>query len=636
MSAVNDLRPRDVRPAARRLPIGAEPRPDGGTHFRVWAPRRRRVEVVLESDGDARAFVLEPERDGHHSALVPAAAAGTRYRFRLEGGSRLLPDPASRFQPEGPHGPSQVVDPTAFRWTDAAWRGVPRHGQVIYEMHVGTFTREGTWAAAARELPALADLGVTVLELLPVADFPGRFGWGYDGVNLFAPTRLYGTPDDMRAFVDRAHGLGLGVILDVVYNHLGPDGNYLREFADAYFSPTRRTDWGDAIAFDGPDAAPVREFYLANVACWIAEMHLDGLRLDATQEIHDESEPHILTEIARRARDAAPGRAVFVVAENEPQRSHLVRPPEDGGHGLDALWNDDFHHSAIVALTGRREAYYSDYLGTPQELVSAAKRGFLYAGQWYSWQKKRRGTPTAGLDPSRFVVYTQNHDQVANSLRGARVHTLTSPGRHRAMTALLLLLPNTPMLFMGQEFDASSPFLYFADHRGELAENVRTGRAEFLRQFPSIARAEAHAPLADPCDPATFERCKLDHAERERHAGAWALHRDLLRLRRDDPVLARPRAPDGAVLSHRAFVLRFGGDADDGRDDRLLVVNLGEDAPLPAVSEPLLAPPPEARWRERWSSEDPRYGGAGTAPLADDAPWRIPAECALLLAPETP
>ncbi|HEX6059660.1 MAG TPA: malto-oligosyltrehalose trehalohydrolase, partial [Gemmatimonadaceae bacterium] len=566
MSALNDLRPRDVRPVARRLPIGAEPQPDGGTHFRVWAPKRRRVEVVLEPDGEGEgeAFALEAEGDGYHSALVPDAPAGARYRFRLDGGTRLLPDPASRFQPDGPHGPSAVVDPAAFRWTDAAWRGVPRHGQVVYEMHVGTFTREGTWAAAARELPVLADLGVTVLELLPVADFPGRFGWGYDGVNLFAPTRLYGTPDDFRAFVNRAHELGLGVILDVVYNHLGPDGNYLREFADAYFSATRRTDWGDAINFDGLDAAPVREYYLTNVAYWIGELHLDGLRLDATQEIHDSSEPHILAEIGRRAREAAPGRAVFVVAENEPQRSRLVRPLEDGGHGLDAVWNDDFHHSALVALTGRREAYYSDYLGTPQELVSAAKHGFLYAGQWYAWQKKRRGTATAGLDRPRFVVYTQNHDQVANSVRGSRVHELTSPGRHRAMTALLLLLPNTPMLFMGQEFASSSPFLYFADHRGELAESVREGRAEFLRQFPSIARAEAHGVLADPCDPATFERCKLDHAERERHAGAWALHRDLLRLRRSDPVLARPRWVDGAVLSHRAFVLRFGGDGGAG------------------------------------------------------------------------
>lgn len=630
MPSANDVRDGIGVTGERRLPVGAELRRDGGVHFRVWAPKRRRVAVVVESARGTEEHPLEAEENGYHSALVPAGAE-SRYRFRLDGEKRLLPDPASRFQPEGPHGPSAVVDPTRFRWSDAGWRGVPREGQTIYEMHIGTFTRGGTWSAAADELPALADLGVTALELLPVADFPGRFGWGYDGVNLFAPTRLYGTPDDMRAFVDRAHALGLGVLLDVVYNHLGPDGNYLRAFSDAYFSTTRRTDWGDAINFDGADSTPVREFFLANATCWIDEYHIDGLRLDATQDMHDRSVPHILEELARSARAAAPGRSIYLVAENEPQQSRLVRSPKDGGYGLDAMWNDDFHHCAMVALTGRREAYYTDYLGTPQELVSAAKHGFLYAGQWYEWQKKRRGSSTAGLDPMRFVVYTQNHDQVANSARGERIHALTSPGRHRAMTALLLLLPSTPLLFMGQEFDSSSPFLYFADHRPELAETVRRGRAKFLGQFASLARDEVLGALADPGDPATFERCKLDHAERATHAPAWTMHRDLLGLRRSDDVLANPVGIDGAVLSEHGFVLRF--LAADGLD-RLLVVNLGDETRLPAASEPLLAPPAGTSWRERWSSEDPRYGGHGAPPHEDDAPWRLPAECARLLSPD--
>jgi maltooligosyltrehalose trehalohydrolase len=622
-----DARP-DESATTRRLPAGAEARRGGGVHFRVWAPKRRRVSVVLEgASGGERP--LDPEGNGWFSAFVGDASAGMRYRYRLDGG-RPLPDPASRFQPDGPHGPSEVVDPSRFRWTDGDWPGVRAHGQVIYEMHIGAFTADGTWAAAARQLPALADLGITTLELLPVAEFPGRFGWGYDGVDLFAPTRLYGSPDDMRAFVDRAHALGLAVLLDVVYNHLGPDGNYLREFADAYFS-SRRTEWGDAINFDGDDAAPVRELFAANAAYWVDEFHLDGLRIDATQEMHDASETHILVEVARRARDAGRGRRIWVVAENEPQSARLVRPPSEGGYGLDALWNDDFHHSAMVALTGRREAYYTDYLGTPQELVSAAKRGFLYQGQYYAWQRKTRGSRAADLPPSRFVAYLQNHDQVANSARGERLHQLTSPGRLRAMTALLLLLPSTPMLFMGQEFAASSPFLYFADHEPRLAATVRKGRAEFLAQFASIAREEVRGRLADPGDPGTFARSRIDHAERERHAGTWRLHRDLLRLRREDPVLARPAGIDGAVLADRALVLRF--MASDG-DDRLVVVNLGQEERLAAASEPLLAPPEDRRWRERWSSDDPAYGGIGARPFEPDAPWVLPSESAFVLVPE--
>jgi maltooligosyltrehalose trehalohydrolase len=613
----------------RRLPVGAELVPDGGVHFRVWAPRPSRVDVVLEAGPGAPDVIpLAADVDGYYAGIAPAAAVGTRYRYRLDDGERPLPDPASRFQPEGPHGPSQVVDPAAFDWSDTTWRGLVAPGQVFYEVHIGTLTPAGTWAAAAGELPALADLGVTAIEVMPVAEFPGRFGWGYDGVDPFAPTRLYGEPDDFRRFVDHAHRVGLGVILDVVYNHFGPDGCYLREFSEAWFSERHRSEWGEAINFDGADAGPVREFFVANAGYWIDEFHLDGLRLDATQSIHDASTEHVLVAIARRARQAAGVRAIWIVAENEPQQTRLVRPLAVGGYGLDALWNDDFHHAACVAVTGRREAYYSDYRGTAGELVAAARHGYLYQGQRSTWQGKRRGTPTAGLAPARFVNYLQNHDQVANSADGRRLHALTSPGRWRAITALLLLGPATPLIFQGQEFAASAPFLYFADHEGELARSVREGRARFLSQFRTLA-ASLLPPLAEPDDPATFERCKLDSSERGTHAEALALHRDLLALRRDDAAIAAQPVVEGAVLTDTAYVLRWTGDV---QSDRLLFVNLGPEHLLDVLSEPLLAPPAAMTWNVRWSSEEPRYGGPGVAPIEGDAGWRLPAEAAMLMA----
>ncbi len=623
--------------AGRRLPIGADRLPEGVVHFRVWARRRRRVAVVLEGGpGSPATIELKPEGDGYFAGHVPGANAGTRYRYRLDDDPALYPDPAARFQPDGPHGPSEVIDPGRFAWTDGDWPGVRRDGQVLYELHVGTFTPEGTWAAAARELPFLKDVGITVIEVMPVAEFPGRFGWGYDGVDLFAPTRLYGTPDDFRAFVDRAHALGLGVILDVVYNHLGPDGNYLGQFAADYFTDRYKTDWGAAINYDGDHSGPVREFVLANVEHWIAEYHLDGLRLDATQNIYDASAQHILAAVGETARRAAGQRSVILVNENEPQHVKLVRPRDQGGYGLDMLWNDDFHHSAMVALTGRSEAYYTDYLGTPQEFISAAKYGYLYQGQWYKWQKKRRGTLAFGVPPGAFVTFIQNHDQIANSGRGLRCGQLAGPGLLRAMTALMLLGPGTPMLFQGQEFACSRPFFYFADHKPELAKLVRKGRAQFMAQFPSVAQPEMQSWLPDPADPETFRRSQLDWAERDRNQAAVHLHRDLLRLRRQEPAFQAPRAGgvDGAVLGAEAFVLRFFGAAPGGPDDRLLVVNFGRDLHLNPAPEPLLAPPEGRRWEAQWSSEDPRYEGSGTPPLdtADDN-WHLPGRAAVVLRP---
>ncbi|MGE0260511.1 MAG: alpha-amylase family glycosyl hydrolase, partial [Alphaproteobacteria bacterium] len=495
-----------------------------------------------------------------------------------------------------------------------------------------------SFEAAARELPELAATGVTCIELMPVADFPGRFGWGYDGVNLFAPTRLYGRPDDFRRFVDRAHAHGVAVILDVVYNHFGPDGNYVSCFSQSYFTGRYENEWGDPINFDGPGSGPVREFFLANAGYWIDEYHLDGLRLDATQQIFDASDDNIIAAVARRVRDASNGRATFVVGENEPQHARLVRSPARGGYGLDALWNDDLHHSAMVALTGRREAYYSDYRGAPAEFVAAAKYGFLYQGQHYVWQGKRRGTPALDLPAEAHVVFLQNHDQVANSARGLRIHALTSPGRWRAMTAYLLLMPGIPMLFQGQEFAASTPFLYFADHSPDLVEAVRRGRAEFLAQFPGIADPEAQRRLDNPAAEETFRRCVLDLSERERHAPAYAMHRDLLALRRDDPVLSRrPARVDGAAIGAQGWMLRFfaGGSAEGAATDgdRLLIVNLGIDLALAPMPEPLLAPPEDRAWDIRWSSERSAYGGGGTPPLYRDGVLCIAGESAVVLSP---
>jgi maltooligosyltrehalose trehalohydrolase len=527
-----------------------------------------------------------------------------------------------------------VIDPSAFRWTDRRWRGPRREGQVLYEMHVGTFTREGTWRAAAEQLPALADLGATVLEVMPVVEFPGRFNWGYDGVDLFAPSRNYGTPDDMRHFVDRAHATGLAVILDVGFSHLGPDGNFLREFSPLYFTDRYENDWGKQFNLDGEHSGPVREIILSNVAYWVEEFHVDGLRIDATQDTHDQTPgEHILAAIARRVREAARGRRTLVIGENEAQQTHLIRPAEQGGYGLDALWADDFHHAAIVAATGRREAYYRDYLGTPQEFVSVAKRGFLYQGQINTRQGKRRGSPTTGLEPWRFVQYLQNHDQLAKSLRGERLHRIAGLGHYRALTAALLLGPGTPLLFQGQEFAASSPFLYFGDQGRAIADEMYRGRKDQLSEFASLAMAEAKRLIPRPDDPETFARSKLDHSERSRHAEAYALHRDLLRLRREDPVfrLQRRCGVDGAVLGPGAFVLRHFGDEGD---DCLLVVNLGPELHLDPAPEPLLAPPSGALWDRIWSSEDPRYGGGGTPPLESDADnWRIPGHAAVALAP---
>jgi len=621
---------RPLRDTPFQLTLGAQPLGEGRTRFRVWAPGRRTVDVCLYDDGVARHLPLQACERGYFEG-THSVAVGTRYKYRLEGGD-CFPDPCSRFQPEGPHGPSQVVDPRSYAWRDTDWRGIPRKGQVLYEVHLGTFTPEGTYASAAAKLPHLKELGITTVQLMPLHTFPGRYNWGYDGVTLFAPCAIYGSPDDLRRFVDEAHRLGLGIIVDVVYNHLGPDGNYLAQFSSGYFNPKYPNEWGDPTNFDDGDAAgPSRDFFIQNACYWVAEYHFDGLRLDATQSLYDASPRHIVGELVQRVRAAAGDRAVLIIGENEPQDVKLVTAPEAGGHGADGLWVDDFHHSARVAVVGRPEAYLMDYKGTAQELLSCALRNSLYQGQYYGWQKKRRGSPLLRTPAEHLVFYLQNHDQLANTLRGERLHLLAGAPRMRALTTFFLLLPQTPMLFMGQEFFASAPFLYFVDHTAELQGLVKQGRDAFLSQFASARHAVEDEGFQMPIGEEAFRRSKLDWSEREQNAGAVALHQDLLGLRREDPVFAaqdRSRL-DGAVLGPAALVLRYFGDEREG--DRLLLLNLGTGLDFDPCPEPLVAPPTGKNWRLLLSSEHARYGGMGTPPMCGDGRLHVPGQTALVL-----
>jgi maltooligosyltrehalose trehalohydrolase len=602
------------------MPIGAELQPQGGVHFRVWAPAPRKIALHV----DGRDLPLRDEGNGYFSLHVPEAAAGSRYGYRVDDYPPCA-DPASRLQPDGPHGLSAVTNLDDYNWQDGDWRGAKLSDQVIYEMHVGTFTPEGTWRAAAEKLPLLAEVGISTIEMMPIADFPGSFGWGYDGVCFFAPTRLYGTPNDLKRFIDTAHRIGIAVILDVVYNHFGPDGNFLPRFSDYYLTDKYPNEWGQAINFDGPHCEPVREFVRENAAYWIREFHFDGLRLDATQQIFDASREHVLTELAHAARENADGRDVLIVAENEPQESKIVRPIERGGYGLDALWNDDFHHSARVALTGHREAYYSDYTGSAAELAAAVKHGFLYQGQRSAWQRKRRGFPSRDIERMRRITFLENHDQVANSATGRPLSSFVDAGLWRAMTALLLLGPGTPMLFQGQEFGSLRPFLFFADHNPELAKLVANGRAKFLSQFPSVEKSR----LDPPDSRKTFTESVLDWRERDVNAPMVKLHRDLVALRRADAVLRTEYDLDTGTLGDNALIVRF----FSGPGDRVLIVNLGPDLTPQIFPQPLLAPPVGRSWSLIWSSEDPQYGGEGVyPPETDDGCWRFPGHAAVLLA----
>jgi len=616
-----------------KLTLGALYQGDGLASFRVWAPERRAVDVALETAQGTRYLPLKKGAHGYFEGVHPAEP-GARYRYRLDG-DQAFPDPCSRFQPEGPHGPSLLVEPSRYGWRDGGWKGLPLKGQVLYELHVGAFSPEGTYEGVRKHLPALKEVGVTCLELMPLATCPGRFNWGYDGVALFAPMPTYGSPDELRRLVDEAHALGMGIILDVVYNHLGPDGNYLAQYSKLYTTTKYPGEWGDPIRFEGEEAKPVRDFFIQNAVYWISEFHFDGLRLDATQSIFDASTPHVITELAQAARDAAEGRQLLIIGENEPQDRILVKRPEEGGYGLDGLWVDDFHHTIRVAASGRAEAYTQDYGGTAQELVSCVTRNSLYQGQYYAWQKKPRGSVLRGLPPAHVVFFLQNHDQIANVLKGQRLHHLGGEGVARAFTTFWLMLPQTPLLFMGQEYFASQPFFFFVDHVPELQKLVNKGRKEFVCQFPSAQCGLEREGFELPSVERAFQISTLDPAEREKpgHREAWALHKALLTLRREDPVISAQdgQAVEGAVLSQGALVLRYTGQQGS---DRLLLLNLGSDLRYEPCPEPLLAPLPGTRWKLLLSSEEIRFGGGGVCHPDGTGRWLVPGKTALVLASE--
>jgi maltooligosyltrehalose trehalohydrolase len=602
----------------------------GETRFRVWAPEAKSVEIVFE--GSQRRLKLEPQSNGYFAARSTDAPPGTMYRYTVDNRGPW-PDPYSRFQPQGVHGPSMVVDADAFQWTDKHWRGTRLEGQVLYELHIGTFTPVGTFDSAIERLGYLRELGITVIEVMPVAECPGRFNWGYDGVQLFAPYHAYGDYDAFKRFIDAAHAEGVAVILDVVYNHLGPDGNYAPCFSPHFLSKRHKTEWGEALNFDDEHSNGARDFVLQNVRHWIGEFHLDGLRLDATQSIFDSSARHILADLVETARAAAAPKDIIITAENEPQCSEHLLSPQRGGFGIDGMWNDDFHHSASVALRGSRDGYMRDYTGRAQELLSCAKYGFLYQGQRYGWQNKARGSPLKDVPASACITFIDNHDQVANHFLGDRIHARAAPATYRAMAALLLLAPQTPLLFMGQEFAASTRFMFFADHNPELRSLVHNGRREFVAQFKAYSDPAVQALMPDPSSENTFLGSKLNWQQAEDHAEALAFHRDLIALRKSDEVLRRPESYvlDGATLNEKALVLRW--SVANG-SDRLLILNLDQQLMLDAIPEPLIAPPRGTQWSLLWSSEDARYGGHGVIPPMEEGGrgrWNIAAQSAVLL-----
>jgi malto-oligosyltrehalose trehalohydrolase len=530
------------------MPFGAEFQPDGRVRFRLWAPKHDRIELQLdaspqESSAETR-LPLKREADGWHELTTDRARAGSRYRYRLPDGL-VVPDPASRFQPEDVHGPSEVIDPAAYSWRDARWAGRPWHEAIVYELHIGTFTAEGTFQAAIARLDHLVELGITAIELLPVADFPGSRNWGYDGVLPFAPDSSYGRPEDLKALIDAAHARGLMVIQDVVYNHFGPDGNYLSAYAPAFFTDRHQTPWGAAINFDAPGSDVVREFVVQNALYWLQEFHFDGLRLDAVHAIRDDSGRHLLDELAQRVRTAVSSRPVHLILENEHNEAGRLRRPNGG---YDAQWNDDVHHVLHVAATGEREGYYADYVGDSERLARALAQGFAYQGELMPYRGSPRGKPSADLPPTAFVAFLQNHDQIGNRALGERLTALAPAPAVLAVTATYLLLPQIPMLFMGEEWHSNSPFQFFCDFEGDLADAVRDGRRQEFARFAAFASESAREKIPDPLAPATFEASKLDWqaATTAPHAGILQWYRDLLgvRARRIVPLL--PQLTRGA------------------------------------------------------------------------------------------
>jgi malto-oligosyltrehalose trehalohydrolase len=505
--------------------------PDGGARFALWAPGAGSVDLLLEGVARPMASV----GDGWFEVEAPEARPGARYNFRLPNGL-VVPDPASRFQPEDVHGPSALTDTSAFGWTDQAWRGRPWQTTVLYELHIGASTPEGTFRAAIDKLDHLAALGVTAIEIMPVADFPGARNWGYDGVLPYAPDATYGRPEDLAALVDAAHARDLMVILDVVYNHFGPDGNYLPTYAPAVFTDRHQTPWGDAVNFDGPGSAAVRALVIDNALYWLGDYHLDGLRLDAVHAILDDGPVHILEELAQSARAAFPDRTVHLILENEDNGARLLdRPPGCPPRLYTAQWNDDVHHALHVAATGEDQGYYADYLRDTGKLGRALAEGFAFQGEVMRYRGGPRGEPCAYLPPDAFVAFLQNHDQIGNRALGERIDALADPRAVRAAQAVYLLLPQIPMLFMGEEWGATQPFPFFCDFPGALGDAVREGRRCEFARFPAFQDAALRARIPDPGALETFLSAKLDWSEPEGapHAARLDWTRAILARRRD-------------------------------------------------------------------------------------------------------
>jgi len=540
------------------MPFGAELTSSGQVRFRLWAPGARDVEVVLHDRRDEPRLLKMGERpDGWFELLTDEARAGSRYRYRIDG-KQEVPDPASRSNPDDIHGPSEVIDPLAFEWDDSMWRGRAWHEAVIYELHIGTFSPEGTFAGAERKLDHLVELGVTVIELMPIADFPGKRGWGYDGVLQFAPESSYGRPEELKSFIAAAHRRGLAVMLDVVYNHFGPEGNYLHLYAPQFFTERHHTPWGAAINFDSAGSSTVRDFYIHNTLYWLEEYHFDGLRFDAVHAILDDSKPNILTAIAQAARASAQReneRNVFLVLENGANQSRFLGHP-GAPESFDAQWNDDAHHCLHVILTGEKDGYYEDYTENPHAMLCRClAEGFAYQGQVSAHRGCAHGEPSAHLPPTAFVNFMQNHDQIGNRAFGERISAIArSPEALRAANAVLLLAPSPPMLFMGEEWQAPQPFPYFCDFEPELADKVREGRKREFSRFEKFSGKGGLAALPDPTAPETFRSAHLDWSvlQQRKHADILDQTQRLLAIRQKEIVPLVPGIKGGTCIKLEA------------------------------------------------------------------------------------
>ncbi|MFA5700874.1 MAG: malto-oligosyltrehalose trehalohydrolase [Desulfuromonas sp.] len=578
-----------------RMPFGAELQHDGRVRFRLWAPQAAQVELSLEGEGQALLLPLRPEGDGWYELVTDTASNGSHYRYRIDGGL-WVPDPASRFQPQDVHGPSQVVDPCSWEWDALGWHGLPWEQVIVYELHLGTFTAVGSFAAAQECLPYLQKLGITAIELMPVAAFPGQRNWGYDGVLPFAPESSYGPPEALKAFIQHAHRLELMVFLDVVYNHFGPEGNYLSAYAPDFFSPRHHTPWGAAFNFDGPECHTVRQFFIHNALYWLEEYQFDGLRLDAVHALLDDSTPDILEELAAVVH-CGPGRErhVHLMLENDHNAAGYLRQTGKGRPpSYVAQWNDDIHHAFHILLTGESDGYYLDYTKRPSwHLGRCLTEGFSYQGEFSEWRGHRRGEACRDLPLTAFIAFLQNHDQVGNRAFGERLSTLTATEALRAAVAVLLLCPLIPLLFMGDEFATPQPFLYFSHLSPELADAVRNGRRQEFARFALFADPALRETIPDPNDIETFRRSTLDWSllALPEHQSWLTFYRALIALRKREiiPRLAHMTKGSGRaefqLLGQTGLLVQW--ILGDGSQLRLLT-NLGDQAQ--AVTQVRLPP----------------------------------------------